>query len=217
MKSYIIAIISVLCLFSANAIHAQDFKLKNGDLIFQEACASSLENSIKQVTSSIDNYEFTHVGMVYIDNKDSVFVLEATHPKVTLTTISNYLYPEKSKDCYPKSVVGRLRAEYQPLITKALEEGFRLLNKDYDYGFVLGNDRYYCSELIYEILKRANNGNDVFRLNVMTFKAHDSQETTQGWIKYFETHRLPIPEGELGINPGAMSRAEIISIVHYFD
>lgn len=209
--------IIVLFLFLSNIINAQDFKLHKGDLIFQEACANDLENSIKQVTNSIDNYEFTHVGMVYIDNKNSIFVLEATHPRTVLTPISEYLYPKNEKNCYPKSVVGRLKEKYQPLITDALAEGFMLLGKDYDYGFVLENDMYYCSELVYEILKRANKGEDVFPLNMMTFKYKDSDEIAQGWIEYFSKHGLSIPEGELGINPGAMSRSDVISIVHYFE
>lgn len=208
----------VLFLFLSTSIYAQDFKLQNGDLIFQEACASDLGNSIKLVTNSIDSYEFTHVGIVYIDDKDSVHVLEATHPKTVLTPISEYLYKKDEKGCHPKSVVGRLKDKYQPLITKALAEGFLLLGKDYDYGFVLGNDMYYCSELIYEIFKRANQGEDVFPLNIMTFKSQDSEEISPGWIEYFSKHGLSlIPEGEYGINPGAMSRSDVISIVHYFD
>lgn len=209
--------IFLLLFFFSNVIYAQDFELQNGDLIFQEACGSNLGNSIKQVTSSIDNYEFTHVGIVCIDDKDSIFVLEATHPEVVLTPISAYLYPKDIEDCYPKSVVGRLKDEYQPLITKALEKGLLLLGKDYDYGFVLGNDKYYCSELVYEILKEANQGEEVFPLNVMTFKSSKTGETAKGWIEYFEKHNLPIPEGKLGINPGAMSRSDVISIVHYFE
>lgn len=209
--------IFILGLLMQVNIFAQDFNLKNGDIIFQEACSNDVGNSIKEVTSSIDNYQFTHVGIVYIDSNDSIFVLEANHPKTTLTPINDFLYPKKSENCYPKSVVGRLNKEFQHLIEPALKEGMKLVGTEYDYGFVLGNDKYYCSELIYEIFKRANNGIDVFPLNIMTFKAEGSDETSEGWIEYFNNHRLSIPEGKLGINPGAMSRSNVLSIVHYFD
>jgi len=196
-------------------VTAQSFELKNGDLIFQEACPDNKENPIKEVTGSIGDFQFTHIGIVYIDSNDSVFVLEATHPKVVLSTLGEYLHP-KDKDCPPISVVGRLKPEYHSLIPKALEIGFTLIGKDYDYGFVLGNDMYYCSELVYDILKQANNGKEVFPLNIMTFKSKETGQTTQGWIDYFESRDLPIPEGELGINPGAMSKSKVIDIIHIF-
>ncbi|NDV82390.1 YiiX/YebB-like N1pC/P60 family cysteine hydrolase [Bacteroides sp. 51] len=212
MKVYIL---TLLLFLSANTF-AQDFQLKNGDLIFQEACPRDSENPIKQVTSSVENYQFTHVGMVYIDNDNCIFVLEATTPKVTLTPLNEYLYPSKDADCYPISIVGRLRQTYQLLIPQALEIGITLIGKDYDYGFVLGNDKYYCSELVYEILKQANSGKEIFPLNVMTFKSQSTNETARGWVEHFNKHGLPIPEGEEGINPGAMSRCDVVEIVYCY-
>lgn len=208
-------IVTLLLLFSAS-VAGQEFKLKNGDLIFQEACPSDSDNPIKQVTSSIESYRFTHVGIVYIDDNDCVFVLEATPPKVVLTPLDEYLHPPKSKGCYPVSVAGRLKDTFQPLIPKALEIGFSLIGKEYDYGFVLNNDKYYCSELIYEILRKANNEQEVFPLNVMTFKAQGTGETASGWVEHFNKHGLPVPEGEKGINPGAMSCSDVIEIVYRY-
>lgn len=197
-------------------VKADDFKLQTGDLIFQESCSGNMGNAIKDVTTSIDQYQFTHVGMVYIDEKDSIYVIEATHPKVAVTPLHRYLYPEDGKECFPVSVVGRLKDEYQRCIPKAVEEGFMLVGKEYDDGFVMGNDKYYCSEFIYEILLRANNNVPVFPLNIMTFKLPDSDEITKGWKEYFGKLNLPVPEGEPGINPGAMSRSDVIDIIHYY-
>lgn len=194
----------------------EEFELQNGDLIFQEACVGDTDNTIKEVTSSIDDYQFTHVGIVYIDDRDSVYVLEATRPKVKLTPIQEYLFPNTKDECVPKSVVGRLTPDYQYCIPRALETGLTLLGKEYDDGFVLGNDKYYCSELVYEILEEANDGIPIFPLNVMTFKSSDTGEITKGWIDYFDKYKLLIPEGKLGINPGAMSRSDVITIVHYY-
>lgn len=194
----------------------EEFRLQNGDLIFQEACGGSADSTIKEVTSSIGDYQFTHVGMVYIDERDSVYVLEATRPKVVLTPLQEYLHPSGTKGCYPKSVVGRLKLQYQHCIPNALAEGVALVGKDYDDGFILDNDKYYCSELVYEILLKGNDGEAVFPLNVMTFKSPETGDITEGWIKYFEKYGLPIPEGEPGINPGAMSRSDVIDIVHYY-
>ncbi|SHE54363.1 YiiX/YebB-like N1pC/P60 family cysteine hydrolase [Dysgonomonas macrotermitis] len=210
--------ITVLFFFLFGAVHiqAQDFKLQNGDLIFQESGISNLEKSIREVTTSIGDYQFTHVGIVYIDDNDSVFVLEATTPKLVLTPINEYLYPKDNKGNYPRSVVGRLNDEYQSIIPKALALGFPHIGTGYDYGFVVDNDKYYCSELIYEILKEANNGVEVFSLAPMTFRSKGTTTTTKGWIEYFNKHNLPIPEGELGISPGAMSQSDVLRIVHYY-
>jgi hypothetical protein len=209
-------IIYIILILSSLNVKADDFKLQSGDLIFQESCSGDMGNAIKDVTTSIDQYHFTHVGMVYIDERGSVFVIEATHPKVAVTPLHKYLYPEDGKGCFPVSVVGRLKDEYQRCIPKAIEEGFMLVGKEYDDGFVMGNDKYYCSEFIYEILLRANNNVPVFPLNIMTFKSPDSDEITKGWKEYFRKLNLPVPEGELGINPGAMSRSDVIDIIHYY-
>lgn len=192
---------------------SQEVVLMNGDLIFQEACSDGQVNPIKEVTSSIDQYKFTHVGMVYVDVENTmIYVLEATIPRVVLTPLDEYLYP-MGKSCHPISVVGRLKDPYQSVIPEALSEGMKLLGKEYDYGYVLNNDMYYCSELIYDILKRANGGEDVFPLNVMTFKSAETDQFTDGWIQYFEKQNIPIPEGEMGINPGAMSVSDVIDIL----
>jgi hypothetical protein len=190
-----------------------EFKLQAGDLIFQESCSGDMGAAIKEVTTSLDAYSFTHVGIVYVDEKDSIFVIEATHPKVVQTPIYQYLYPKNGKGCYPVSVVGRLKKQYQPCIPRALNEALLLIGKEYDDGFVLGDDKYYCSELLYEIFVKANGGKAVFPLNVMTFKSPETGKTAEGWVEHFSKHNLPVPEGELGINPGAMSRAEVIDIV----
>ncbi|WP_165020833.1 YiiX/YebB-like N1pC/P60 family cysteine hydrolase [Dysgonomonas sp. ZJ279] len=206
----------LISLFALLQPNADDFKLQNGDLIFQEACSGDVATAIKDVTKSSDGNQFTHVGIVYIDENENVFVLEATHPKVILTPLNEYLYPQEHKDSYPKSVVGRLKNEYQHCIPKALKEGMNLIGKDYDYGYILNNDQYYCSELVYDILLKANNGLPVFPLNVMTFKSSETGEFTKEWIDYFDRLDVPVPEGEMGINPGAMSRSDVLSIIHYY-
>lgn len=194
-----------------------DFKLQNGDLIFQESCKGDMGDAIKDVTAGIAGYNFTHVGIVSIDSTTSeIYVIEATHPKVCITPLDEYLHPKGDK-CAPKSLVGRLKGEYQALIPQALDEAEKLTGKDYDDAFDLENDQYYCSELIYDILLKANNGTPVFPLNIMTFKSKDTGEYSPNWVTHFEKLGIPIPEGELGINPGAMSQqSDVIDIIHYY-
>jgi len=212
MKSFLT--LSLLLLLAGEA---SAFRLKSGDLIFQESYNGSLGSAIKDVTSSIEEYQFTHVGIVYIDNDEAYFVLEATRPYVKLTPLSEYLYPNKEAGHYPKSVVARLKQEYQHIIPSALDEGMALLGKPYNEAFDLESDAYYCSELIFHILRKANDDKDVFPLNEMTFKSADTGEYSNGWITHFERLGIPIPEGKPGINPGAMSQTEVVDIVHIWE
>ncbi len=211
MKLLLVALLSFLY------PHPDSFNLQNGDLIFQESCNGQINNAIKGVTSSVDKYQFTHVGMVYIKDNDSIYVIEATTPKVKITPLVEYLYPEKEKACYPKSVVGRLKAKYQPCIPQAIAEALPLIGKDYDYAYDLSNDKYYCSELIYLILLKANGGVPVFELNKMTFKSKQTNDFLPEWVAHFKKQKIAIPEGKPGINPGAMSKAKVIDIVHYYE
>ncbi len=209
-------VLLLICISLLGVKSDRPFELRDGDLIFQEECSVKTDNTIKAVTSGIGDYKFTHVGIVYIDAKGSVYVIEATHPKVKVTPLQDYLYPKDLDACFPVSVVGRLKPEYRHCIPQAIEEGLLLVGKDYDYGYVLNNDKYYCSELIYYILLKANEGKPVFSLNVMTFKSPDTGKITKGWEEYFGRLNLPVPEGELGINPGAMSRSDVIDIIHKY-
>ena len=188
-------------------------RIRNGDLIFQEACGGNTEDAIKSVTSSAEDYNFTHVGMVCIQGGEA-YVLEATVPCVALTPIRDFLYPE-TDSCPPVSVLARLKPEYRKLIPEALRLGLGHLGKSYDYAYVLGDDRYYCSELIYQILKDANHGKEVFPLNVMTF-CDSTGRVLPAWEAYFKQHSAPVPEGEAGINPGAMSRSKVLRLLRSF-
>lgn len=207
--------LALFFLFISHLTSAHRFRLQNGDLIFQQACSGeSVGNAIKNVTQSAGDYQFTHVGMVCIpDGTDSIFVIEANVPEVRIVSLSEFLNRESSKGCRPVSVAGRLKPAYRLCIPKAIAEAMKLLGKPYDYGFVLDNDKYYCSELIYDIFLKANGGKPVFELNKMTFRQKDSDKTDSNWIRYFSEKDLPIPEGERGINPGAMSRSKVIELI----
>ena len=186
--------------------------LRNGDLRFQESCRGTMNDAIKGVTTSISGYQFTHVGIVWIHQKDT-FVIEATRPRVAITPLKEFLLPEAEKACPPVSVLARMKPRFQSLIPQAIEEARRLVGKDYDSAFILNNDMYYCSELIYEIFLKANQNVPVFTLNAMTFKAPGSKDFTPEWVEHYKKLGQPIPEGEPGINPGAMSKADVIEIL----
>ena len=188
-------ILSLGVLLLTIALYAQKpFDLKTGDILFQTNKArTSFVKAIENVTTSLDDLNFSHVGVVLVED-GQVFVLEATQPVV---------------------VVGRLKPKYQKSIPRAIEILKSFLGKPYDYVFLPDNDKYYCSEIIYLAFLRPN-GKPIFKATPMSFKDKETGETSPLWKKHFERHKTPIPEGILGTSPGEMSRSKAIKIVHRY-
>lgn len=216
-RQYIHLLLTIVCslLFSVNVYAQKKFHLQDGDLIFQEACDGGMNTAIKAATRGIEGYNITHVGIVWQKSPLQYYVIEATHPEVKVTPLQTYLHPKD--ECAPRSVVGRLKATYHPLIQPALIQALQKVGKKYDDAFDINNDQYYCSELIYQIFKEANHGQEVFPLVAMTFKSKNTGEFPAYWVEHFQKMGIPIPEGQPGNNPGDMSRSALLDIVHYYD
>ena len=150
-------ILSLGVLLLTIALSAQKpFDLKTGDILFQTNKArTSFVKAIENVTTSLDDLNFSHVGVVLVED-GQVFVLEATQPNVCKTPLAKFLKQAKSVDGNPVVVVGRLKPKYQKSIPRAIEILKSFLGKPYDYVFLPDNDKYYCSEIIYLAFLRPN-------------------------------------------------------------
>ena len=126
-----------------------NFQLQEGDLLFQDLDSSPLCDAIELVTPGYKGANFSHIGLV-ISNDGKLKVLEAIPPKVILTEIDDFLNRSFDKNGKPKVIVGRLKDEYNNTISKAIEVVNKKIGVDYDEVFLLNNEKYYCSELIYE-------------------------------------------------------------------
>jgi hypothetical protein len=117
-------------------------------------------------------------------------------------------------------LVGRLNPALVPdchrLIRRAIEQARGLEGRAYDRQFLIGNDSYYCSELVYEAFRRANNGRPLFDLQPMTFMRPGSDDPMTAWRAYFANLGTAIPEGCPGINPGGLSRSPMLTMVHEY-
>ncbi|MBA7711216.1 hypothetical protein ES703_120171 [subsurface metagenome] len=143
-------------------------------------------------------------------------MVEALTNGVEVTPLQTFLDRSFDVKHRPKVVVGRLKQHYRCLIPLAIKEALALKGKPYDKVFVINNEAYYCSELIYEIFLRANGNNPVFTLQPMTFKDPDTGETLPAWEDYFSELGVSIPEGKPGINPGGISRSSVLSIIYAY-
>ncbi|MAZ56079.1 MAG: hypothetical protein CMP54_03710 [Flavobacteriales bacterium] len=209
---YLVAILVIsTAIFHLNK--PDNFRLRNGDLLFQDLDSSPLCDAIEQVTSGFNNLKFSHVGIVVIV-ENNTYILEAFSNGVDTIALDQFLNRSLNHKNKPKVVVGRLIKEHSQLIPKAIEAGIRLIGKQYDEEFKINNNKFYCSELIYDIFLKANKNHAVFNLQPMTYK--HKGKTLDTWLTYFENLNIPIPENEPGINPGGMSRSKKIDIIYNY-
>jgi hypothetical protein len=190
----------------------EDYIPKEGDFLFQDLDCGPTCDAIEAVTWGVDSVKFSHIG--YVVNNDGEWkVLEAISKGVVLTPINDFLSRSFDADGNPKVWVGRLKPEFSELVDRSIALSSKYLGKDYDDEFIYNNGKYYCSELIYDLFKEANNGNPVFQLEPMTFKSIKSDEYFPVWIEYYQKLNFSIPQDSLGINPAGISRSKKIEIV----
>lgn len=183
--------------------------LHNADLLFQDLDCGPLCDAIEQVTQSYGSRHFSHIGLVDIEG-DSIFVIEAIGATVHKTPLHQFLARSKNE-----VLVGRVKPAFSFLLPAVLDFAQKQLGVPYDEVFVYGNDRYYCSELIYDAFKAANQQKDFFVLQPMTFKQPHSASFFPVWLTYYQERKMPIPEGAPGINPGGISMSDRLEIYYF--
>lgn len=209
---YLIAIV-LTCSLLACAEQQKEKKEKivfrEGDILFQDLDCGDACDAIESVTEGVDGWDFSHCGIV-ADVDGELKVVEA-YGEVQAADIDSFLSRSKDAAGKPRVLIGRPRDA--ALAKNGAEISTTYIGKGYDKAFTLGDDTYYCSELVYECFKKANNGQAYFPLNVMTFKAPGTDSFMTFWVSYYEELGVPIPEGDSGINPGAISRNEQLEII----
>jgi hypothetical protein len=211
--SFLIFILFSLAIFPQEN---SSFKLQEGDLIFQDLDCGPLCDAIEKVTAGYNGSKFSHIGLVVPDSTGELVILEAISSGVQLTLVDKFLERSFDKNGNPKAVVGRLKINFRILIPGLVKEAKSYLGKPYDNIYVINNDSYYCSELIYLSSKKANNGYPLFELYPMTFKDPEMSNFYPAWVDYYKNLNEKIPEGEPGINPGGISLSDKIEIVHIY-
>lgn len=186
--------------------------LQEGDLLFQDLNCGELCDAIETVTEGVNGKDFSHCAMVVKIN-DTLKVVEAIGDKVQVNSIKNFFARSGDTASIQNITVGRVLEKYQPLIAKAALSAKAHIGEPYDDVFLMNNNSWYCSELLYDAFKEANDSKDFFELNPMTFKDPKTKTFFPAWVDYYQQLNQDIPEGKPGINPGLISRSNKIEIV----
>jgi len=187
-------------------LFAQKNKLKTGDLLFQKMNCGDLCEAIHAVTEGFNGYDFSHLGLVVIEN-DSVFIIEAAGNAVRKVTLEQF-----SKNTQTTMFIGRVKYKYKKLIPEVISFSKQQIGIPYDDDYLYDNGKYYCSELIYDAFLKAY-GMPFFELQPMTFKQPNTNEFFPAWVDYYQKLKIEIPEGKPGCNPGGISTSKKIKIV----
>lgn len=188
-------------------LSAQTTNFKEGDIIFQNLNCGPLCDAINEVTFGYNDLNFNHNGMV-IEHDGTLQVIEATWPSVCITPLDDFL-----KKTPNTMYLGRLLPEHEKLIPAAKKFALQQIGIPYDVNYLYNNNKYYCSELLYDAFKAANNNEEFFKLYPMTYRSKNDGEFFSVWVDYFQKLNQAIPEGELGCNPAGMSLSDKITIV----
>ncbi len=181
---------------------AQQYKLKHGDLLFQQLECGSFCEAVMKVTPAFQGEYYSHVGMV-VEKNNQLFVLEAISKGVCLTPLDSFIQRTGSD----KIRKGRIPKAFIPNYSAIVS----YLGKPYDSVFDIHNEAYYCSELVYLLCKNKPN-QYFFHLSPMTFKDPETKALFPVWKEYFDKMNVPIPEGKPGLSPGSMMNEKRIKI-----
>jgi hypothetical protein len=72
----------------------------------------------------------------------------------------------------------------------------------------------YCSELVVDMFKHANNGLPFFEEKPMSFRDLKTREILPEWEAYYAYFGIPVPDGEPGSNPGDISLDQRLRFFH---
>ena len=189
------------------------FRIQPGDLVFQQRSRGDAGQAISKVFKGINGWPVNHVALCVQENQ----LIEAVEPCVQQIALSDFLLlAEANCNGSPATFVSRLQPAHRHLITEAVSFALLQQGLPYNNDFSSGGKSWYCSELVLEAYRAANNREYLFKPTPMSF--HDAQtgRIIRWWQQYFEDLGKPVPEGAPGSHPALVSRSEWLDIIHCF-
>ncbi len=179
--------------------------IQEGDILFQNLDCGPLCDAIEAVTQGAGGRDFSHCGLV-VKRGEEWGVLEA-YGSVRFTSLDSFRLRKQAPGHAGTIILGRLKESHRHLAAPASKRSQQYLGRPYDSAFLMDSPSLYCSELVYEAYRDANQGEPVFPLAPMEFREPGSADFMDVWKHYYRELGVPIPQGVLGINPGSISRS----------
>lgn len=217
-RIFIILSLTVLIICPALAdVAANNFKLQAGDLLFQDLNCGKFCDSVDSVTYGYKNSYVSHVALVINASESNPQVVEAISQGVSITPLGQFLNRSLDEKHQPRVMVGRLSPTYQKLIPAAIHIAELQVGKPYNDSFIAADGQaFYCSELIDYSFQKANHNQALFQPLPMDFTNGKSTKILPLWQNYYQNLQVKAPQGQLGTNPGAMSRESNVQIIHFY-
>jgi hypothetical protein len=177
--------------------------LKEGDIIFRSSSAFEEARAIQLVSKS----PLTHCGVLIKEGKDW-YVYEAVQP-VQKTLLKDF-HKTDDGETY---VVRRLKDADKILTDKNLEKMKSYLKdnvgKDYDHKFGWGDDRLYCSELVWKAFYHAS------RVKVGNIQMVGDFDLSDPLVKKHVDARYGknVPVTEPTITPGGVYESRLLKTI----
>jgi hypothetical protein len=177
------------------------YKMQSGDLLFVSAGSTDMGDAIQKSTG-----KYTHVAILEVEKSDkykggkAVWVIEATPEEGVVRT------PWAKWNDRFQAAIYRLTVPFDT--AAVIERAKSLVGKEYDYAFLPDNDKYYCSELVYECYLDSV-GNHLFEAKPMNWRDKKGK-LPKYWKKHFKKLGIPVPEGVPGTNPTDLSRSPLL-------
>lgn len=180
-----------LALLSCGSENPGGYKPVEGDVIFQSFGRDELSQTIEGATDS----RYSHCGIVARQGGEWV-VLEAVGP-VKATALSDWT----ARGVERAFAVFRLRNEHRKHIEGMIAAAREFKGRPYDIHFEMGDNKIYCSELVYKAFKNAGGGElgKLQKLGDLKWKPHEE------FIRKIENGGLPLDR--VMITPRALSEA----------
>ena len=187
--------------------------LQHGDLLFCVASSSrdGVAQAIVSVTEGVNLQRVSHVAIVCQEPNGDMYALEASGKHgVWLNPIDSFfVHCDHTATGHPMVLLGRLKDTAS--VTACVEKAKTYLGRPYDFLYMPSDSALYCSELV-QLSYFDHSGEAIFPQMLMSFHDADGQ-ILPFWTAYYQQWNMAVPEGELGSNPGGISRSDKITII----
>lgn len=200
MKHTLIFIaILVLATTSCSKTGGSSKDFQTGDLIFLDLDCGELCDAIEDVTKrqfKVSGPNLSHVGILSYED-GSWFVYEA-YDGVARTPLEDF--KKKSTKSYKLARIKNLK---KGDISRFIASAKKRLGLPYDPEFLIGNGKYYCSELVADALSDTLKKNTPLAFSPMYYGdiSDPNDLSAKVWKDYFAKRKQPVPAGKPGISP----------------